>query len=104
MQNDGAGSSVVTAVCAVFANDVWAVGFYDDGSTFRTLAEHWDGSLWSVVPTPNVGDGENALTAVATVSASDVWAVGYDSPDVPRRTLAERWDGSSWSVVPTQNV
>jgi hypothetical protein len=90
-------------VTAISATDVWAVGFYDDGTTFRTLAEHWNGSVWSVVATPNAGADENVLESVSGAASGDVWAVGYrqDSPETPRQALALHWTGSAWSVVST---
>ena len=39
--------------------------------------EHWNGTSWAIVPSPNMGTGNNHLNGVAAVSASDVWAVGY---------------------------
>jgi hypothetical protein len=88
-------------VTAVSANDVWAVGVtYSGGfdTTVRGLAEHWDGTSWSVVPTPAPYESE-ALNAVDAVSANSVWAAGAASGpgDIP---LVERWDGSQWQVVP----
>src|SRR5207253_1359432 len=61
----------------------------------RTLVEHWNGSQWSVVPSPN-GAGNNALNGVAAVSANDVWAVG----SISNQTLIEHWDGTQWNIVP----
>ncbi len=79
-------------VAAVSTDDVWAVG----GAQIL----HWDGSAWSVVPSPQ---GDYYLQSAAAVSAIDVWAVGYQEVasgegyyDDP---LVEHWDGSSWSVV-----
>jgi hypothetical protein len=42
----------VTALSATSANDAWAVGFtsLDDGDA--TLIEHWNGSAWTVTPSP----------------------------------------------------
>src|SRR6476469_6362436 len=39
-------------VSAVAANDVWAVGYDGDvgSSSNHTLAEHWNGSAWTVSP------------------------------------------------------
>src|SRR5437764_621866 len=48
--NVGTSSNVLNGVAVVSANDVWAVGYYSGG----TLIEHWDGTSWSVVPSPNV--------------------------------------------------
>ena len=81
-------------VSAVSANDVWAVGLYLDSVQKYTLALHWDGSEWSVVPTPNPGHGPS-LSAVAAVASNDVWAVGSTG----NRTLVVHWDGNEWSQV-----
>jgi hypothetical protein len=95
-------------VTAVSGNDVWAVGYSANPSApaggYETLAEHWDGRSWSIVPTPNpsvVGPYGISLNAVAAISGDDIWAVGgnpynasYDGP-----ALLEHWDGSRWSIV-----
>ena len=47
--------NVLNGVAAVSSNDVWAVGFWVDGLQRRTLAEHWDGTSWTVVSTPYPG-------------------------------------------------
>ncbi|MFL5734562.1 MAG: hypothetical protein ACJ78Q_15365 [Chloroflexia bacterium] len=91
-------------VAVVSANDVWAVGTYiSPVGTNQTLIEHWNGSAWSVVPSPNVGTGQNWLWGVASLSANDAWAVGYSrsTPTGPLRTLVEHWNGASWAVVPS---
>jgi hypothetical protein len=67
----------------VSANDVWAVGFSPHPSGTpqylrQTLIEHWNGSSWSVVPSPNpAGKTYVVLNGAAAISASDVWAVGH---------------------------
>ena len=100
-------------VAAVAGNDVWAVGDsikspIDGVSTSRTLIEHFNGSGWTIVPSPNIGAGNNVLTGVAAHSANDVWAVGYDddhSGSIPvRKTVWMHWDGTRWSVVASPNV
>ena len=76
--NAGTSHNYLNGVAAVSANDVWAVGYYVNGSNVdQTLVEHWNGSAWSVVSSPNAGTGDNDLYGVAAVSATDVWAVGY---------------------------
>ena len=71
------------------------------GSPRLTLAEHWNGHKWRVVPSPSPGGADNILLAVAAVSAHDVWAVGsfVVSGFGPSQTLIEHWNGTSWSVV-----
>ena len=93
--------NTLTAVAAVSATDVWAVG-YSLTSNNKTLIEHWNGSSWSIVPSPNVGSFGNWLTAVAAVAANDVWAVG--SANNSATTLVLHWDGSTWRVVPSPSA
>ena len=88
---------------AVSASDVWAVGEQQgsDGM-FGTLAEHWDGTSWTAVPTPDPGTSGNHLYGVAALGPDDVWAVGQqNSAAAPDQGLIEHWDGMSWSVVPS---
>lgn len=87
----------LASVSAISANDIWAVGTsYKDGRTKYTLAEHWNGTQWSIVPTPDPGIYSNLLTSVVALASNDVWAVGSSIPSAP---LAEHWDGTQWSVV-----
>jgi len=91
--NPTGSSSYLQGVSAVSANDVWGVGNYNSGSGFRqTLIEHWNGSSWAVVPSPNVGSDNNLLYGVAAVSATDVWSVGYVGNLASPQTLAERYN------------
>src|SRR5207247_1103969 len=84
------------AVSGSSSSDVWAVGNqYDTGlSQWKPLAEHWDGTSWSVVTTPDLGPGGAYLRGVVAISPSDAWIVGYK--DVSPPTVIEHWDGSSW--------
>src|SRR5439155_8922850 len=52
----------LNALGAASGTDIWAVGDYANAAgVYRTLAEHWNGYGWSIVPTPNVGAGNNFL-------------------------------------------
>ena len=102
------GSGTLTAVAAVSAKDVWALGASGYSASpsaqwFHTLAEHWDGSSWKQVamPTPQGASGVN-LYGAAAVSASDIWAVGSWADSGPGDGLVpliEHWDGNAWSLV-----
>src|SRR5438270_13536251 len=72
----------------------------------HTLIEHWDGSAWRVVPSPNVGTNDNVLQGVAATSGTNAWAVGdYLNSDLTSyETLIEHWDGAAWTVVLSPNV
>lgn len=87
--------------CAT-ASNCMAVGFNFINfvaGTQTTLAEHWDGSAWSVVPTPDLPS--NGFADIACPSASMCMAVGtYMDKAGTQLLLAERWDGTSWSVLP----
>jgi hypothetical protein len=85
-------------VAALTTTDVWAVGQSNDQGVTRTLAEHWNGMAWSIVPTPNPSPSNNALFGVAARSANDVWAVGIGGTE---GVLVIHWDGATWSEVPT---
>jgi plastocyanin len=104
--NSGAGDNVLFAVAARAANDAWAVGHSVAPSTGRrsTLAMRWNGSAWSVIPTPNPAPtADNVLLAVAPISANDAWAVGYDTGGGAPQALALHWNGSAWTEVPVPN-
>jgi hypothetical protein len=98
--------NVLTGVSAVASNNVWAVGYYWQDSLDRTLIEHWNGSSWSVVPSPNQAPGGyNVLYGISARAANDIWAVGYsDNEDqLGMISLVEHWNGSSWSIVSSPN-
>jgi hypothetical protein len=103
----GASSSQLLSVAAVSATDVWAVGYWLDSSGWHTLAEHWNGSAWSLASTPGYsGPVENYLFGVTAITSSDVWAVGYDSniQGYIANTLVEQWNGSKWAIVPSADT
>lgn len=92
-------------VAATSSDDVWAVGTSQDVAyvPLRTLIQHWDGTAWSIVPSPSPGSVVNELRAVAAVSADDAWAVGFCAGWYRSSTLILHWDGASWSRVPSPN-
>jgi hypothetical protein len=93
------------SVSAIAPNNVWAVGqgqLRTGGSGVQTLIEHWDGTSWTIVASPNVAPSltTNELIGVAAVSANDIWAVGESSnSSTGTQTLVEHWDGTSWTIV-----
>ena len=90
-------------VTCASASDCWAVGSYYNGSVGRTLIEHWNGTAWSIVNSPNAM-GWNGLSGVTCTSASDCWAVGsYGHGDLGQ-TFIEHWNGTAWSIVNSPNT
>jgi hypothetical protein len=67
----------LNSVAAVSARDVWAVGSAQKVASehFRTVIEHWNGSRWSLVPSPSLGKF-SFLSSVTVASDGSVWAVG----------------------------
>ena len=94
-------SHSLLAVAGAASNDAWAVGSSTPrgGGPTLTLAEHWDGTTWSIVPTVNPEPKHtNQLYDVTSPSASDVWTVGYyEASLTSTQTLIEHWDGTTWS-------
>lgn len=97
------------AISVISANDMWAVGNTGTGLTsLNTLTEHWNGSSWTVVPSPNGTFGVNFLADVDGVASNDVWAVGSSwngsTSNNQSRTLILHWNGTNWSKVPSPNT
>ena len=113
--NINEGSPSLDGVAALSQKDIWAVGNLAN----QTLTEHWDGTHWLLVPSPN-GRINAAVTlqnfqtsshfnSVSAISTDDVWAVGsvgfatasYSTQSTDVHTLIEHWNGNQWSIVPS---
>jgi len=72
-------------VAAISSKDVWAVGqaVTPDGFGLHTLIEHWDGTQWSIAPSPNKlpqGNNANSILGVTVSGLTSLWSVGsFDS-------------------------
>src|SRR5262245_19547192 len=74
----GAAENGLNGVTAQSPCNVWAVGFYGDvvDGPVLSLAEHWNGTAWTLVTTPSPDTDRNFLSGVAGASSRDIWAVG----------------------------
>jgi hypothetical protein len=103
--NAFAGNNVLNGVSASSQSDAWAVGSLCCSpvrhSGLGTLTEHWNGTAWSIVPSPDTVLNDDVLTAVADVSPTNAWAVGEvnQSSFKTRHPLIVHWNGTSWSTV-----
>jgi hypothetical protein len=97
-------------VDALGAGNVWAVGVSANSQISnqdeRTFIEHWDGTAWKIVPSPNPSTGSNSadlLQAVGGVGPSDLWAVGWDVVEKTQtiEMLFEHFDGTTWKALPS---
>jgi len=107
------GANQFNGVLALAPNDVWAVGFSTpvpppNEEATLTLIEHFDGTGWTVVPSPNMGPHSiyqsNRLFGLTANSSSDIWAFGsYFAADGSghQLTLLLHWDGTSWTIIPS---
>ncbi len=87
------GNATLSAVAAVSARDLWAVGGRDN----QVLILHWDGKAWKQVASPKLAGG-GQLDGVAAISATDIWAVGAMSAKGTQPVI-EHWNGKSWRRV-----
>ena len=88
-------------VTVISPSNAWAVGYYfpSSGGFERTLIEHWNGTKWWVVPSPNPLSGQsNFLKGIDAVSASNIWAVGSNGRP-GSKTLILHYNGSKWVAV-----
>src|SRR5439155_25465012 len=101
--------NLLADVEAIAANDVWAVGYgLGPGTAYLTLIEHWDGSQWSIVPSPNVSTFDNYLWGVSALSTNDIWAACHYKASIGvgrvDRTIVDQWYGSEWIIVSSHNL
>jgi hypothetical protein len=83
--------------------DVWAVGESSvvDSTTSSDLIEHFNGTAWSIVPSPSPGEGDSLTGVTTSNAANDVWAVGVTQPagTTEAQTLTLNWNGTAWTTV-----
>jgi glucose/arabinose dehydrogenase len=89
-------NNVLTSVSVVSDNDIWAVGHYQSPNTgrYETFTIHWDGTSWSIVPSPTPPTNV-VLYGSDAVAGNDVWAVGFTVPTRPdyARSVILRYTG-----------
>jgi hypothetical protein len=94
-------NTLLLGASARTSTDAWAVGQQFAGAGQAPpppISYHWNGTAWSLVPTPTLGVS-SALRGVSASTATDAWAVGFSL--LGRRdfgTLMEHWNGTAWSV------
>lgn len=96
--------NVLNAVTCASDSDCWAVGTTGQfpNEIPQTLIEHWNGSSWSIVNSPNTSSSDgNLLYGATCTSTTDCWAVGqyWSGAGTGTRTLFVHWNGVSWAMV-----
>jgi hypothetical protein len=97
----------LTAVSCPSTTDCTAVGQYINSAGFaRVLADHWNGSSWTVqsIPTPSAGQ-QLDVSGLSCASTDACMMVGtYANSAGATVMLAERWNGTQWTIVPVTAV
>ena len=94
--------SMLSGVAVLSPTNAWAVGRSSTGQPSAhqmTLIEHWNGTKWTTVPSPDpsrAGCVSDELSAVAA-SRTGTWAVG----DACGASLVLRLEGGTWRQVPS---
>jgi len=95
----GSSSSALHAVWCESAKSCSAVGINASSSGGSlTLAESWDGTSWTIEPTPNPNASSyNGFTNLSCApEGKPCTAVGFSG----NATLTESWDGMTWGELP----
>jgi hypothetical protein len=96
-------------VVAFSPTDVWADGaiYTSHSGNAVTLIEHWNGSAWAIVPSPNVNQVFNTIYSLSATGPHDIWASGVFAPSDSNhnihQTLIEHYNGTNWSIVASPN-
>ena len=106
--NQGAGNNELVGVSCTSSSFCVAVGIYSSltgpipPDSWLTLIETWNGSTWSITPSPNQGSGGNWLSGVSCTSSTNCVAVGYYYP--APQALIETWNGVAWTITPADQA
>jgi hypothetical protein len=103
--------SVLFGVRCATVSDCWAVGAYSvNGGADLNQALHWNGTKWSVVPTPTPGGSlssdVNELFEVGCTSSASCWAAGRYGTQAGGIVLLNQllhWNGKKWSLAAVPN-
>jgi hypothetical protein len=79
--NLGTEGSRLNGIQVLSPTDAWAVGqTQESNGAILTLTERYNGSAWTIVPSPDPGSlanlSDNSLAAVTTAAAGNLFAVG----------------------------
>ncbi len=99
-------SDRLVSVSCPSATSCIAVGrYFNSYDSYRTLAEVWNGTTWSIVASPNPSRSlYDVLQGVSCSSTTSCMAVGYYYNGTGFQALAEVWNGTTWSIPTTPNA
>ena len=103
--NTGTGDNSLNGVSCISVNSCKALGQDGGGIAQQTLIESWDGTKWSIDPTPSSTTSSNTrLLGVSCASTASCKAVGQYVFNNGIQALIESWDGNTWSVDPSPSL
>jgi hypothetical protein len=111
--NQGTGDNVLNAITCTSATQCIGVGYDDVGvGQPQALIETWEGTSWTVTPSPSTGSDPSTLSGVACgvfvgaagPNAEYCVAVGFEDSGGVTQTLIESENGGTWSVTPNPGV
>jgi hypothetical protein len=99
--------NVLYVAADLSSSDAWAVGAWPARSEYLTdtLAEHWNGTAWSIVHTPRTRMPTAELNSIAALGSNAVWAAGYEENPgcICGHTIVDYWNGTAWARLKTPN-
>jgi hypothetical protein len=98
----GSVDSSLKAISCPATNSCFAVGKVSTISAVKTLVEHWNGSAFGILPSPNPSTIAS-LSGIDCPNKTSCFAVGNYTVGSTQFTLAEHWNGSAWSILPSPN-
>jgi hypothetical protein len=89
---------VLSGVSCTAPDACTAVGSsVDPSGTQVTLAESWNGTTWTIRPSPDPAGATFSQLSAVSCTGRVCTAVGRDTAG----TLAESWGGTAWTIQPT---
>ncbi|MDQ1478717.1 MAG: hypothetical protein QOE62_3946 [Actinomycetota bacterium] len=93
----GSSNTTLTGVSCTSSTSCFAVGYYfASANSVKTLTERWNGTAWTIVPSPNPANQNATLRAVSCHAATSCTAIGSGDK---LRVMVERWNGSVWAIT-----
>ena len=102
----GDNNSFLQGVVAISPSLAWAAGNVADGAHPGQVIEQWNGTKWSLFPSPKFGKKERAnVFAMTSSSADDVWAIGslVNLGTGMVSSLFEHWNGMAWMATTAES-
>ncbi|HEX7245613.1 MAG TPA: hypothetical protein VF245_08620 [Solirubrobacterales bacterium] len=97
----GAVETNLSGISCTSSTSCKAIGRYSPGENYKSLAETWNGTEWTIQSMPEPADLKSELTwtGVSCSSESSCIAVGwYRTTSSVQNAMAARWNGSSWAL------